>query len=215
MTAFIIIVTIVVCVVIYLRYKIASATPPTPSKAAAASNNLAYLPPQFVVLDIETTGLDSNTHEIIEIAAILVNRDSNNHQFWTTLVKPQKKIPVNITEITGITQEMVNKDGVSLEEAIIGFVNFVGDRRLVAYNAPFDLAFLNIAAARFGRKISNPVSDALSMARRAWPGLRSHSLKNVAQQGNLNTDGMHRALEDCKLALTVYTSAVNELRTVS
>lgn len=66
-----------------------------------------YLPGTFVVLDLETTGLDANRHEIIEVAAIRYRSGSTNHQTIQALVKPSKKVPKKITEITGITQEML------------------------------------------------------------------------------------------------------------
>ena len=93
--------------------------------------SITHLPEQFVVFDLETTGLDAAKHEIIEIAAIRVNRDSTHHDTIQALVKPTKKVPKKIVELTGITQEMLDRDGKAIEESLRDFAVFVGDHRLV------------------------------------------------------------------------------------
>lgn len=172
--------------------------------------DISVLPEHFIVLDLETTGLRAESHEIIEIGAVRVNRDSNHHQTFQVFVKPTKKVPKKITEITGITQEIIDKDGVSLEQAICELQAFIGDLRLVCYNAEFDMAFLRQAAAKCGRSINNPVSCALLMARRAWPRRKSYRLTDLAS-GSLSTSGAHRALKDCELTITVYGAAATTL----
>jgi DNA polymerase III subunit epsilon len=77
-----------------------------------------------VVFDLETTGLNPERHEIIEIGAIKVNRDSDVHQTFQALVKPVKRIPKKITEITGITQAMVTEDGEPAEQVLRDFHEF-------------------------------------------------------------------------------------------
>lgn len=124
------------------------------------------------------------------------------------LTKPLSK---EITQLTGITQLMIDRDAVSLEMAISSFLDFVGDLPLVAFNAKFDLSFLKKAAGRQGLTIPNDVSCALEMSRRAWPGLKSYRLQTLARTGGLQRGLAHRALADCQLALTVYTSAVLKL----
>jgi DNA polymerase III epsilon subunit family exonuclease len=177
--------------------------------------DLSMLPNQFVVLDIETTGLDPLRHEIIEIGAVKVNRDSNNHPTYQALIKPSERISKKITQITGITQNMIDKDGEDIESVLKEFIGFIGDLRLVAYNAKFDMAFLRTAAKKYSLKINNPSSCALKMARRAWPGLKSYRLTDLANKGGLSTKGSHRALKDCELTITVYTSAASKLGSVA
>lgn len=177
---------------------------------------LTYLPERFVIFDLETTGLDATKHEIIEIGAIRVNRDSINHETFQALIKPTKKVPHKITELTGITQEMLDKDGNPIEETLQEFSTFVGDLRLVSFNAEFDMAFLNAASIKCGVKnFNNPVSCALKMARRAWPGRKSYRLADIAKDGNLDSKDTHRALGDCQRALTVYGAAAAVLRSAS
>jgi len=176
--------------------------------------NPSHRPKQFVVFDLETTGLDPKKHEIIEFGAIRVNRDSVNHDTFQSLVKPSRKVPKRITEITGISQAMLDADGQPIEAALKEFLNFVGDLHLVSFNADFDIAFLQNAAAKHSIAIQNSVSCALKMSRRAWPGRKSYRLVDLAKDGNLSSEGTHRALGDCQRALIVYTAAASRLGTV-
>jgi DNA polymerase III alpha subunit (gram-positive type) len=130
------------------------------------------------------------------------------------LVKPKRKVPAKITEITGITQAMIDAEGVPSDVALDGLVAFIEDARLVMYNAPFDQAFLAALAARHGKSLQNPVSDALDMARRAFPGLPSYKLGNVAMSIGVTPNGKHRAAADCGMTKAVYETAVATLGTV-
>lgn len=177
--------------------------------------NLAPLPEQFVVFDLETTGLDPNKHEIIEIGAIRVNRDSSEHDTFQQLVKPSGRVPKKITQLTGITQAMVDSEGEPLEKALREFLGFAGELRLVSFNASFDMAFLHNAADKYSFTVSNQVSCALKMARRAWPGRRSYRLTDLAKDGHLSRAGTHRALGDCQRAMIVYAAAAAKLGSAS
>jgi len=177
--------------------------------------DISVLPERFVVFDLETTGLKSDIHEIIEIGAIRVNRDSDNHDTFQTLIFPQKRIPRKITEITGISQDMVEKDGRSLEDALLRFIDFVGDDSLVSYNAEFDMAFIRKATNQIkpGALKNNRVSCALKLSRRAWPGRKSYRLVDLAKDGGLSDKDTHRALGDCNRTMIVYTVAASILQT--
>lgn len=169
------------------------------------------LPHEFVVLDLETTGLDSSRDEIIEFGAIRVTLNSQTHKAFQTLVKPVKRIPTKITKITGISQEMVEQDGLPLQVALRDFVEFIGDLPLVTFNAEFDMGFLLSAARQHGLTIANRYTCALKRARRAWPGLPSYRLVDLAKRGHLECDDAHRALGDCTRALIVFTAATSQL----
>lgn len=175
-----------------------------------------HLPETFIVLDLETTGLDATRHEIIEIAAIRYRKGSTTHETLQSLVKPTKKVPKKITEITGITQEMIETKGEPLADVLREFMAFAGERRLVTFNAEFDMAFLHAATTVHGLpKLNNPVSCALTMAKRAWPKRKSFRLKDLASDGEFSGGAAHRALEDARCALIVYAAAVSELKTVA
>jgi DNA polymerase III subunit epsilon len=176
-------------------------------------SNLSVLPKRFVVFDFETTGLNPELHEIIEIGATRVTPALDNYDTFQILIRPSKKISKKTTELTGITQEMVEKDGDSLKSALPQFLEFIGDLPLVSFNAEFDMAFLKNAIKRtqINAQIKNHVSCALKMARRAWPGRKSYRLSDLAKDGNLSGDGNHRALDDCKRAMFIYIAAASKL----
>jgi DNA polymerase III epsilon subunit family exonuclease len=181
---------------------------PAPPKPVELSE---LLPQQFVVLDLETTGLNAANDEIIEFGAIRVTLDSDNQVTFRTLVKPQRKVPRKITEITGITQEMVDNEGIPLGDALSQFIEFIGDLPLVTYNAEFDMGFLYSAATKHGVVINNRYTCALKRARRAWPGLPSYHLADLAKMGKLSDEDTHRAFGDCMRALFVFTAATSTL----
>jgi len=110
---------------------------------------------------------------------------------------------------------MLDAEGEPMESALREFMSFVGNLRLVSFNAEFDMAFLRNAATRQSFTVTNPVSCALKMARRAWPGRKSYRLAELAKDGNLSSEGTHRALGDCQRALIVYTAAASKLGTIA
>jgi DNA polymerase-3 subunit epsilon len=181
---------------------------PAPAKA---SNLSAFLPQRFIVLDLETTGLSATRHEIIEFGAIRVNLNSSDHDTFQTFVRPERKLSRKITEITGITQKMVDTEGVPLEEALTQFIDFIGDLPLVTFNAEFDMGFLYRAAQKHGVIVNNRYTCALKRARRAWPGLPSYRLVDLAKMGRLSSEDTHRALGDCARAMVIFTAATSTL----
>ena len=177
-------------------------------------SDLSVLPEHFVVFDLETTGLDSSTHEIIEIGAIRVNRDSTEHDTFQALVIPKGRIGTRITELTGITKEMVAAEGEILDHVLAEFREFIGDLPMVAFNAPFDAGFLRAACVSTSTcQFTNEIYCALDMARRAWPGRDNYRLAGLAKDGNLSDADTHRALGDCQRAMIVYCAAASILGT--
>lgn len=169
-----------------------------------------YIPRRFVVLDIETTGLDAESCEIIEIAAVLFDLSEINHTTYNCLIKPINPVPKRITQLTGITQYMVDSEGHDLIEEISFLREFIEDLPIVAYNAKFDLGFLKKAFEQINFKPKNKVICALKMARKAWD-LPSYKLTYVAEAFGWDTSGSHRALKDCELAGLVYVSAARKI----
>ena len=169
------------------------------------------LPTLFVVLDLETTGLSPTTNEIIEIAAIKVTLGEETHVAMQTLVKPTRRVPPKITQITGITQAMIDADGIELDAAMRQFIEFVEDLPLVTYNAEFDIGFLKVAAERCSLVLGNSYTCALKRARRAWPSLPNHKLATVASFFNLPDNDQHRALGDSIRASHVFLLATTEI----
>jgi DNA polymerase III subunit epsilon len=186
-------------------------------KGAAPANqtiapDLSMLPSQFVIYDLETTGLNCESHEIIEIGAIKATRDSNMHATFQTLVMPIGRISAKTTEITGLDRSKLKKDGIPIKEALQDFIEFIGDLPLVAYNADFDRGFLKNACEQSDLPtLRNSSYCAMKMARKAWPGRGSYKLSSLADDGNLSRDNEHRALGDCQRTLIVFVAAARKL----
>ena len=112
---------------------------------------------EFCVFDTETTGLDPGVEYMTEIGAVIVKNGEVVDEF-DTFVKPGKPITPKITELTGITNEMV-ADAPGEKEALEAFLKFAGDRILVGHNVhAFDMRFLRAAAKRSGIKLNKPIS---------------------------------------------------------
>jgi DNA polymerase III epsilon subunit family exonuclease len=200
---------LVVCLALWLLTKLISTAH---GQSSSTEHDLSMLPERFVIFDLETTGLKAEQHEIIEIGAIRVNRDSDMHDTFQTLVVPKKRISKRITELTGIDRQMIDKDGTPLEEALEAFFEFSGDLPMIAYNAEFDEAFLRSACQQTQIPFpSNEICCALKMARRSWKDRKSYKLADIAKDGGLSLNDNHRALGDCRRTLTVYVAAASTL----
>ncbi len=158
----------------------------------------------YVVFDLETTGVRPDVDEIIEISAIRVR----NHEAvdeYATLVNPGMHIPSSATAVNHITDDMVQNEP-KLEEVLGGFLEFVGDDILVGHNIhSFDLNFVIDAAMRiFKTEVRNDYIDTLFMARKCLPNLPHHKLSDVADYFQISTAGAHRALNDCVMNQNCY-----------
>lgn len=149
----------------------------------------------YVAIDIETTGLDASFDEIIEMAAVHMSNGKVVETFQQ-LVKPYDEISEFITELTGITNEMV-ADAPSIDEALPKFLAFVGDRLVVGHNVNFDINFIydtrmSIQNAPF----SNDFVDTLRMSRRMFPDMPHHRLIDIITAFGVGDAVQHRALGD-------------------
>lgn len=160
----------------------------------------------FVVADLETTGLNAETDEVIEFAAIQVTPDGRIAGEFSTLVRASRLVPAAITRLTGITQEVIDREGRSPTDAMKEFAAFVGTHPVFFHNAPFDHGFLKKAASQAKVKWVNPVHDTLPLARQAWPSLATYKLATLAEHVGV-TKPTHRALEDAKATLAVLLAA--------
>lgn len=151
----------------------------------------------YVVFDLETTGVSCKNDSIIEISAVKVIGGKVVDTF-STLVNPKRPIPYGATAVNGITDEMV-KNEPTLDQVLPQFIEFIGDMILVGHNiGSFDMKFIWKAAEEMiGTTISNDYIDTLPMARNRLPQLAHHKLVDVAAHYRISTDGAHRALNDC------------------
>lgn len=136
---------------------------------------------EFVAFDMETTGLFPVVNRIVEFGAVRSTLDGHELSIWEQLVDPECLIPPEVTDIHGITNAMV-RGKPTLAQALPGFLEFLGrtEAILLAYNAAFDLGFLNFAAAKTDLTLpANPVIDTLDLARTCVRGTSRHRLEDL------------------------------------
>ena len=165
---------------------------------------------EFVVFDLETTGLKPTTEEITEIAAVLV-REGEIRDSFQTYVNPHKPIPPEITELTGISDETV-ADAPDLPEALDKFFAFLGDRVLVAHNAGFDLSFLKAACKRLEIEREFTYIDTLEMSRIMLPYLNRFKLNILAKELQVGPFEHHRASEDAAVLARIWIKLLEKLK---
>ena len=170
------------------------------------------LPPRFVALEIHTTGPGAEKHEVIAIGAIGVRPGVENHPYIHALLKPRGHVPRKAAEAAGTTVEALGKEGKPAAEVLSALLEFIGPDRLVLYNAPGQMTFLHKLAERHGVVLDNPVSDALAMARAAWPARSSFKLKDLARSLNIALPQGKHPLHDCGLIAAIYTEAALKLK---
>ncbi|MCI2046188.1 MAG: PolC-type DNA polymerase III [Faecalibacterium sp.] len=165
----------------------------------------------FCVFDTETTGLDPSTEYLTEIGAVLVENGEIIQKF-DTFVKPPKAISPKITELTGITNEMV-ADAPEEEDAFRAFLAFAGDHILVAHNANnFDIRFLNAIAQRHAMDWNCTYIDTLTMAQALCPGLGNYKQPNIYKHLELGTYHAHRADEDAAALGQIFCVLLGDLK---
>ncbi|MBR3862750.1 MAG: PHP domain-containing protein, partial [Clostridia bacterium] len=152
---------------------------------------------EFVVFDIETTGLSNRTCGITEIGAVKV-KNGEVLERYNTFVNPEMPIPAEVVELTGITDEMV-KDARVIGEVLPEFLNFVGDRLLIAHNADFDIGFIRVAAKNNGLPFENAYLDTVALSRHLNTDLKNHKLDTLAKYFNLGEFNHHRASDDAEM----------------
>ena len=159
---------------------------------------LVEFPDSYIVVDIETTGLDPVKDCIMEISAVKY-RNNRKVDEYVVLINIDRRVPLHITELTGITNDML-EGAMDVTIALQGFIDFIGEEILVGYNVPFDLAFLNTATERYLlRSIFNDYIDVMQIAMDKLPFLGRAKQIVVAKYFGLGTEGSHRALNDCEI----------------
>lgn len=159
--------------------------------------SLLLFPEDCVVLDIETTGLSPSWDEIIEISALRV-RDGQIADTFSSLVKPENEIDEFITELTGITNEML-ASAPSEADVLPLALDFIGADIIVGHNVNFDINFLYDHSLRLLKKpLTNDFVDTMRISRKVLPELEHHRLCDIAKALNVEPKGEHRALADCE-----------------
>lgn len=165
--------------------------------------SLIEIPNKYIAFDIETTGLDPMYDEIIEIGAIKIE-DGKEIETFSTLIKPEYEIDEFITELTGITNEMV-MDAPKINEVLPKFMDFIKDSVILGHNVNFDINFIydNLINEDM-HPITNDFVDTLRLSRRLLPELKHHRLSDLANYYNIDTTGSHRSLTDVRITIDIF-----------
>ena len=157
---------------------------------------------EFVVFDLETTGLSRFADKITEIGAVRVVNGEITDVF-NELVNPEKLIPDKVIELTGITNEMV-MDKAKIDQALPRFLDFAGDAILVGQNSDFDIGFVRENARKLGYEFSPIYMDTLPMARALFDDMARFSLDKIARKLNIPAFNHHRASDDARATAQIF-----------
>ena len=166
---------------------------------------------EYVAFDLETTGLSSKNDQIIEIGAVIMKEGQELDRFQC-FVAPSGPLKKETTELTGITDEML-QGAPTLEDAIDRFLQFAGDRVLVAHNADFDTSFLYEACKKLDIAYNFTSVDTLALSQNLMTQLNRHKLNILADALGLPEFNHHRALADavtCGAVMGKFTQMLRE-----
>ena len=165
---------------------------------------------EYCVLDIETTGLSFRTEKITELGAVIYKNGEIIDEF-EGFVNPEKPIPAEVVEVTHITDDMV-KDAETIETILPKFLEFIGDRVIVAHNADFDVGFIKYNAEKLGIKLENTYIDTLRLAKDLFPDYKKYKLGIIAEKLGIKVEVAHRALDDVITLVKVFKVMLDMLK---
>jgi CRISPR-associated protein Cas2 len=170
------------------------------------------LPERYLVVDVETTGLSAEEHEIIEIGAIRVCERQIKERFHA-LVKTKKNIPKTIQALTGLSDEVVQREGRKLTEVLADFLSFADDFPVVSHNADFDYGFLRTACEACDLPLfSNSCIDTLSLSRRLVRDSKDYKLATLLDYFGIGMNAKHRSEDDCLATKQLYEKLIELLQ---
>ena len=165
---------------------------------------------EYVVFDLETTGLNKETDKIIEIGAVKVKNGKIVDKF-SAFVNPKVKLTEKIIELTNITDDMLENE--PTEDVIMPkFLEFFGDSVLVAHNANFDVGFVRQWAKQNDIEITNTVIDTVELSKVLFPELSRYKLDIVAKHLGISLENHHRAVDDAYCTAEIFVKCIEYLR---
>lgn len=174
-----------------------------PAKNATCNTSSNFSKPNnthlnnYTVIDIETTGLNPNYCEIIEVAALKIC-NGNIISTFNSLIKPSHIISDEISNLTGIKQSELDNAAL-LTDVLPKYLDFISDDMIVGHNVNFDIRFINSSAKKLQLpQLNNDILDTLNLSRNVVPALKTHKLEYLIKYFNIDQSISHRALEDCK-----------------
>lgn len=163
---------------------------------------------RYLIVDIETTGLEPEKSEIIEIGAIKTE-GPKEIDVYTTLIDPKCDIPEKITSITGISRDMTLGKP-DIKQALSELISFAEGTVLVAHNSDFDIPFISYHAEKNLKKtFNNRVICTLKIARVLFPQIKNHKLHTVAEHLGVPVLNRHRAMGDCETTFYIWNKMLN------
>ena len=162
----------------------------------------------YTIIDLETTGLDPKYDEIIELGAVRV-RNGKIEETFQRLVKPDNPIDQFITNLTGITNEML-KDAPKIDKILPEYIAFIGEDKIVGHNVNFDINFIYDKYYEMSKKaFNNSFVDTLRMARKVLKELDHHRLSDLRAFYKIDSKE-HRSIDDCITTFEVYNRLWND-----
>ena len=162
----------------------------------------------YVCFDFETTGFSAVTERIIEIGAVKISKEGKISEEFSTFVNPEKKIPSKVSELTGITDDMV-KNAPKEFEAIKKFIDYCSDSPiLIAHNAMFDVSFLKAALSRCNLTFDFKFIDTIPLCKSKISVIKNYKLSTIAQYFNLSDFEFHRACDDARALAIIFLKLI-------
>ncbi len=158
--------------------------------------------PKYAIIDVETTGGTARHERVTEIAVVL-HDGSGIVDTFSTLVNPERSIPSSITQLTGITDEMV-AHAPKFFEVARQIVEMTEGAIFVAHNVSFDYSFIREEFARLGYTYSRKQLCTVRLSRQVFPGLPSYSLSNLKRHFGIYAEQSHRALDDTLATVQIF-----------
>ncbi len=166
---------------------------------------------RYVVFDLETTGLSPFSGDrICEIGAVKIVNEKIVDRFWS-LVNPERELSFEAYKVNRITPDML-ESAPKISEVLPEFLNFIKGTKIAAYNAGFDLSFLNMELTRLNMPVisDDQVIDIYILAKKLLPEIGFYPLWNVAKTLKIAVTGSHRALADAMVAAQVFIKLLSQ-----
>lgn len=163
---------------------------------------MGKLQQNYLAVDVETTGLLAGIHEVIEIGAVKIIQ-GKLEETYQSFICPKGRLPIEITELTGITKEMLSTAR-PLEAVLPEFLAFAGDMPLLGHNLPFDYSFLKAECNKLKISFERNGVDTLSLAKALIPDLKKRNLASVTEFYHIDSGQAHRAEDDAIACAKIY-----------
>jgi CRISPR-associated protein Cas2 len=158
----------------------------------------------YIVIDIETTGLNAEKDEVIEISALKAI-DGKAVESFSEIINAPAQISSYIEELTGISNEIKSEKGKPLGDVLDGLLSFIQSSVIIGHNIDFDVSFLNAACVKCGKRIiSNKSVDTLVLSREYVKNVASHKLTSLMRHFDIRVNVNSKSLSDCYVTHELY-----------